>query len=338
MQRRSTLVLIAAATSAALAAGCGGGSSGGSGSNDSSQPPAAELTSATKALGDASTLTTSLKLGATTSQISALAASNGGSGLSPAEVSAIAGAQVSVEVAAPSGKTLSDLNNGGAAVNVTISDNGTSYLALRKVASKLYVQIDLKDLLNTLGQASTYAQLQNAPGAPAFLTALVAGKWISLPDSAATSLSAAGGASPKPQWQRVIDGLKNIVTGDVTATRASSGTTDDLVLTADSRTVVKDFLAAISSAVPSAASALVTTDPNRVPSQPVTLGAQVTGGALSQLSIDLGQFDQTRKAHLPVVVDFARSGPAITAPSGAVAVNTQELGQLLGSFAGGLGG
>lgn len=337
--RRTSLAVIAAA-GAVLAAGCGSSSSGGSGTNDSSQPPAAELSNAATALGNASTLTTSIKLGATASQIRALANSNGSSGVSPAEASAIAGANISVEVAAPSGKTLSDLANdhSGAAVDVTISDNGTTYLSVRELNKTLYVQVDLKDLLNTLGQSSAYAQLQNAAGAPAFLTALVDDKWVSLPESAATSLSGAGGAaSPGPQQHTFLNGLKNILSKDVTVTRTASGSTDTLALTANSRTVIQDFVGVVTSAVPSAAAAFGSTDLSNIPNQPVTLGAQVTGGALSQLTIDLGQFDPKGKAHLPVVMDFAQSGPAIGVPSGAVAVNTQELAQLLGSFTGGVG-
>jgi hypothetical protein len=60
----------------------------------------------------------------------------------------------------------------------------------------------------------------------------------------------------------------------------------------------------------------------------------VTDGALSQLSIDLGQFDPKRSVHLPVVVDFTQSGSSISAPSGAVPVDTAQLAELLGSLGG----
>lgn len=356
MQRRTSLAMLALASSVALVAGCGGSSSGGStgsttvggtGTNNSTQAPSAELTSAFSALGKASTLTTSLKLGATADVIKSLASSSG-STLTDDQANAIVGAQISVEVQAPSGKTLSDLSAGGTggAVNFTVSDNGTNWLSVRSVNKILYLQVDLKDLLNAIGESSALSQvtsLESSPQFPAFAKALLDGKWVSLPESFASSLtgSSSSGSSASPQQaQAVINGLKQILTNDVTVTRTSSGSTDVLKLTANSKTVATDFINAVTSAVPTAAAALGSTDTSQIPSKDITLGATVTGGALSQLSIDLGQFAPAKDqpASLPVDLDFAQTGPAITAPSGAVAVNTTELTQLFSGFAGGLGG
>jgi hypothetical protein len=343
MPRRTSLAVITFASAAVLLAGCGSSSSGGSGgtgSNNSSQSPAQELNSSFSALGNASTLTTTVKLGATPTQISGLAQS-GGSTITPAEANAIAGARIVVEVQAPSGKTISDLSGSGAsgsAVDFTVSDNGTNYVSIRSVDKTLYVQADLKDLLNALGKGTTYAQLQAESGQfPSFLQALFAGKWISLPSSTAQALtgSSSSGSSASPQEeQAIVNGLKAILTHDVQVTRTSAGSTDDLALSANSRTIVRDFLSTVTTAVPGAGAALPQTQLNQVPSKNVALTAQVTNGALSQLSIDLGQFDPKGNAHLPVVVDFSQSGTSISAPSGAVAVNTQELGSLLGSLGG----
>jgi hypothetical protein len=356
MHRRTSFVMVAFISSAALIAGCGsssssggGGSGGGSvgtGSNNSSQAPAAELASAVTALGNTSTLTAAIKLGATASQISALAKANGTS-LTSAETNAIAGAEISIEASAPSGKTLGDLGGGTGpgAVDFTISDNGTNFISIRSVNKTLYLQADLKDLLNTFGKGSIYASLQaESAQLPSFIQALFAGKWISLPESAAKSLegSLGGGAasaSANPaQQQKFIQGLKTILTNDVKVTRASSGGTDKLDLSANLRTIVTAFLSTISSAVPAAGSALSAAKPSSVPNENVALTASVTGGALSELSIDLGQFDHKGKVSFPLDVLFTRGGSAITAPSGAVAVNTQQLGQLFGGLAGGLGG
>lgn len=356
MQRRTSLAMLALASSAALVAGCGSSSSGGStgstttggtGTNNSTQAPSAELTSAFSALGKASTLTTSLKLGATADSIKKLANSSG-STLTDDQANAIVGAQISVEVQAPSGKTLSDLSSGtgGGAVNFTVSDNGTNWVSLRSVNKTLYLQVDLKDLLNTIGESSalsTVQGLESNPQFPAFVKALIEGKWVSLPESAASSLTGAssGGSSASPQQaQAIVSGLKQILANDVTVTRTSTGSTDVLKLTANSKTVATDFLNTVTTAVPTAALALGQTDTSQIPSKDITLGATVTGGALSQLSIDLGQFapaDQ-QPATLPVDLNFAQSGAAITAPSGAVAVDTTELAQLFSGFAGGLSG
>jgi hypothetical protein len=342
MHRRTSLALLAVASSAVLVAGCGSSSSGGAtGTNDSTQSPSAELTSAVSALGDASTLTSTLKLGATASDIQGLAASSGDS-LTADQANAIAGAQIAVVVSAPSGKKISDLSGdtSGAGVDFTLSDNGTNWVTLRVVDKTLYVQANLKDLLDSIGKGATYAQLQaSSAQLPTFLQALVAGKWISLPSSAASSLTgAAPSSSPNTQQQRaVVDALKSLLTQDVTANRTSTGSTDEFALTANSKTLAQDFITKLRAAVPSASSALSQADPSQVPSRDIHLNAKVTSGALSEVSIDLGQFDPQHKGHLPVVLDFTEGGSAISAPSGAVAVNTQELGQLFGSFSGSLG-
>jgi hypothetical protein len=227
-----------------------------------------------------------------------------------------------------------------------VSDNGTNWVSLRSVNKIIYLQVDLKDLLTAIGESSalsTVQGLQSNPQFPAFLKALIDGKWVSLPESAASGLTggASSGSSSSPQQtQAIVNAMKQILTNDVTVTRASTGSTDVLKLTANSKTVATDFINALTAAVPTAALALGSTDTSQIPSKDITLGATVTGGALSQLSIDLGQFAPAKDqpATLPVDLNFAESGAAITAPSGAVAVNTTELTQLFGSLAGGLGG
>lgn len=346
MQRRTRLAILALASSAALVAGCGGSSGGSSasGTNDSSQSPSSELTNAVSVLGDASTLTSTLKLGATANDILNLASASG-SALTPSQASAIAGAQLSVEVAAPSGKKLSDLSGGntsGTAVDLTLSDNGTNWFSLRVVDKTLYLQADLKDLLDTIGKGSTYAQLQlSGAQLPTFAQAFIAGKWVSLPTSTASGLSGAvTTSSPNSQQeQAVVNALKNLLTNDVSVTRTSAGSTDNLALSANTKTIAQDFVTEIAAAVPSAAGALSQADTSQVPSRDIAMTAQVTRGALSQLSIDLGQFDPQGKGHLPIELDFTENGSAISVPSGAIPVNTLELGQLLRSLVGGgLGG
>lgn len=354
MQRRTNVALITFTSSAILLAGCGsssssgggGGGSVGTGTNNSSQAPGSELASAVTALGNVSTLTASLKLGATASQISDLATANS-STLTSAETNAIAGAQISIEVSAPSGKKLSDLGGGTgpAAFDFTISDNGTNFISLRSVNQTVYVQADLKDLLNTIGKGSTFASLQGESAAlPSFAQALIAGKWISLPESTLKSLestlgAAAGTASPNPaQQQQILGALQTILTNDVTVTRVSSGSTDKLDLSANLRTLVTGFIGSVSSAVPAAGSALSGVDPSSVPDENIALTASVTGGALSELSIDLGQFDHKEKVSFPLNLSFTGGGSAVAAPSGAVAVDSSQLSQLFAGLAGGLGG
>jgi hypothetical protein len=356
MQRRTSVALIAFISSLTLLAGCGGGSGGsggssggaiGTGTNNSSQPASAELSSAISALANTGALTATIKTTASASQISSLATAHG-TKLTSAETSAIAGADISIELAAPSGKKLSQIGNGAgtAAFALTVASSGTTYLSLRSLNKTLYLQADLKDLLNLIGKGSTYASIQAESAAlPSFVQALLADKWVSLPDSTLKSLEGVIGAgstpspaaTPNPSSElAVIGALKSVLTTDVKATRTSAGKTDTLALSANLRTLATGFLSAVSAAVP-AAGAIGGGTTSGLPNQNIALTASVTGGALSELSINAGQFDKSENASIPINVFFT-GGAAITVPSGAVAVDSSQLSELFSGLAGGLGG
>jgi hypothetical protein len=64
---------------------------------------------------------------------------------------------------------------------------------------------------------------------------------------------------------------------------------------------------------------------SQVPNKELRVDASVTGGALSKLEFDVGQFSPHQNDTLPIEATFAPSGPAISAPSGATEVNFQQL-------------
>ncbi|HWA65136.1 MAG TPA: hypothetical protein VG899_02040 [Mycobacteriales bacterium] len=347
MLRRTALAATVLTATASLLAGCGGGSSGGGSantSNDSSLSPQAELTSAVQALGNASTLTATVKLGADGSQLlSFVKAQDKSAKLTSAQASEIAGISLSFEVAAPSGEKLSQLTGltDEGAANISVSEGSKSLVTIRSVNKTLYLQADLKDVLNDLGQAATYRQMTAAAGQlPGFLGALVQGKWVSLPLSTLKSLSGSLGAvtSATPdaaKSHQFLSAIEGLLTKDVTVTRTSSGSTDNLTLTANLRTLAGDVTSTFATLVPGAGAALGSADVSSAPNKNVTLDAMVTNGALSSLSFDLGQIAKSGNGTLPLDLAFAQSGAAITAPSGATAVDLSTLTSLLGSFGGG---
>jgi hypothetical protein len=353
MQRRTTFAAVALSATVTVLAGCGGSSSGtGSsnntgtsstgGSNSSSSTPTAELTNAVDKLSSGSTLTATLKLGASESQLKSFVSSQGAS-IPPAAASALAGASISIEAQAPSGKTLADGSSGSAA-NVSIDVGGKSLISFRDVSQVIYIQVDVKDLLNTIGKSSTFQEIQGASAQlPAFVQDLLAGKWVSLPLSTLKGLTGAAGAStpssPSASQQNAVVGvLKSILSKDVTVTRTSSGSTDDLTLTGNTKTIANDLVSGVSSAVPSLGA--LSSSAGNPPNKTVTLHATVSGGVLTSLSVDLAQFaKKSTSASFPLELDFAQSGASISAPSGATPVDTSTLTQLLGAFGGGgLGG
>lgn len=352
MPRRTALAAVVLTATASLLAGCGGSSSGGGGStstsNNSSLTPQAELTSAVQALGSASNLTATLKLGGSGSQLlDFVKAQDKSAHLTAAQASEIAGLSLSFDFSAPSGKTLSDasgLSSGGSA-NIAVSEGSKSLITIRFVNKVLYLQADLEDVLNDLGQAATYRQIQAASGQlPGFIGALVSGKWVSLQLSALQqltgSLGAVASATPNSaQQQHLLTALEALLTKDVTVKRTSSGSTDELALTANLRALAGDITSTFAGVIPGAGAALGSADLSSVPDKDITLNASVTDGTLSSLTFDLGQIAKSGHGTLPIELAFSKSGTSITAPSGAVAVDLSSLGSLLGAFGGGgLGG
>jgi hypothetical protein len=238
---------------------------------------------------------------------------------------------------------LSGLGTSGAA-NIAISEGGKSLVSIRFVNKVLYLQVDLKDVLNDIGMASTYRQITGASGQlPGFVGALVAGKWVSLPLSTLKQLSSQLGAGTPPtadasKENQIIAALKGLLTKDVTVTRNSAGGTDQLTLTGNLQTLAKDVVSTFASEIPGAGAALGSADLSGVPNKSVTLLATVSNGALTSVTFDLGQLAKSGKGTLPVELAFVPSGAAIGAPSGAVAVDLSSLGQLLGAFTQGLTG
>jgi hypothetical protein len=62
----------------------------------------------------------------------------------------------------------------------------------------------------------------------------------------------------------------------------------------------------------------------------VTLDADITGGALSSLSLDASQFDKSMPFRLPITATFTRSGAPITPPASATPIDIGQVAQLAG--------
>jgi hypothetical protein len=339
MPRRLALGTIAATSAIALVVGCGSSSSGGGGgTNDSSAPPKTELTNALQSLSNGSTLTTTLALDTTAANIQHITGEGAGSGLDATQAGLIAGARIVIETQATGGKTLHQASVAGSGTDVAVSavSGATTYVSLRDVSKTIYLQVDLKDLLGAAGESSEYDTLvARTSSMPSFVQAFIAGKTVSVPLSTITSLESllkgylqgsAGSSIPDGSQLKKLGGdIQRAVLGDVTVTRPHTGTTDQLVVTGNARNLARGIVSAVAAAIPAAASQLGPHTADQVPDQDLTLDAFVTGGAVSKLSFDVGQFSPHQKDTLPFVATFANSGPAIAVPSGATPVNFQDL-------------
>jgi hypothetical protein len=339
MNRRALLGAAVTACALTLVAGCGGSSSG---SNDSSAPPATEFANSLHALTSGSSLTSTLSLQTTGSDLLAIASAHGGTdNVTQTQANLIAGARLTVETIAPSGKTLAATPVASDMVSVTGSSEGTTYFSLRALNQSVYLQLDLKDILDAAGMSSEYQTLVTRTASfPAFVSAFIAGKWIALPDSAAASIEAllqgaeSGKIPTNSQAAGLVGQLESTIANDVTVARTSTGSTDQFTLTANVHTVASDIVTTIQNGLPSVASQLGSAD--QVPDRSITVDGSVTHGAVSKLSFNTGQLS-TNPFQLPLVASFARSGASISAPTGATQVSLQDLISLATLASGGSG-
>jgi hypothetical protein len=361
------MTVVTAGSALAVLAGCGSSSSGGSPStstshsttsqsatttaNESTAAPAAELADAFHAVTDGSSLTTTLSLDESGAALVRLSKSGGGTSddLTPAQADVIANAKITIETIAPDGKTVSEgataTTPAGYQFALTGSSGGTTYFSFIATTDTLYALVDLKDMLHVAGQDATYRTIvKQAAAFPPFAQALVAGKYISLPFSTAAGFVSflkgvlQGSATGIPDVNTFKTAEAKIfaaVERDVSVTRTSTGSTDELTLRANIRDVAKDLLTAVRSAVPQLASRIDPSEADQAPDQDLSLTAAITGGVLQSVSFDFAQFaphaarnakQQRSFAALPkVILGFSKSGPAITAPPGVTPITLQDL-------------
>jgi hypothetical protein len=303
---------------------CGGSSGGGS--------PKDGLLTGVDGVAKADRLTTTIRLDTTPAAIQSLA-SDGGTSLSPALASVIAGANIVVETVRGSG---------GTAVDLSAVANGSTLLELRSINDTLYLHGDVRGIFTLINKKSAYANLQaQTKTMPSFVQAAVNGKWVSLPASTLSSLASlsGGAASSAPsRGPKLLADLKRAIDRHVTVTTAgtdSRGT--HYVLHADTKAIASDLSAAIQDGVPGGG-LLSQRLPTTVKHNDVELDAWVRAGALSELSINLLQFGDTSKVPsgttLPLTISFDRTGDDITAPAGVTPVDLTQLGTLFGALTG----
>jgi len=344
MLRRSSTLLAAVSAGAALTlAGCGSGS-GHNVPND----PKGELTASVSNLGQSDSLTTTVKLDIDPTDLQALAKSDGDN-LTTADAEAIASAQLVVQAHTTNGKDLADLKPGdtnATAIAVRGVSKGHTYLELRVISGDLYIQGDVKGILDLAHKSKTYAEVQaRAASLPTFVKALVNGQWVSLSGAAAQGLAGqfgiqTGGQSNKDaQSKKMLDDLQALLRKDVTVTKVGSDNRGDhLQLSGNAHQLVNDAYQTFASAVPGGGAALSQAKPQKVPSKKVTVDAWVKDGVLSEISVDFGQFanpgDPAAGKHLPIALTFDQQGGSIDKPSGATPIDLTQLGSLVSGLSG----
>lgn len=305
-------------------AGCGG-----SGGGDSTKDA---LLTGVDGVAGADRLTTTIRLDTTPDDLEKLAQTSGDS-LDPKIASTIADANIVIETIR---------GDDGTAVDLKAVAGGSTLLELRSVNDTLYLQGDVQGIFSLIGKKSSFADLKaQTKSMPPFVQAVVGGQWVSLPASTLTSLANLGGGSSSSapgKGAKLLADLRRSIDRHVTATEAgtdSQGT--HYVLHADVRDLANDLRAAAQNSLPGGA-LLSQRLPSNVAHKTITFDAWVRDGALTELSIDLLQFGDTKSSEpstLPVVISFDRTGDDIAPPTGAIPVDLTQLSTLIGALTGG---
>src|SRR3954452_12122470 len=188
MLRRSSTLLAATSAAAVLAlTGCGSGSG-----QSTPKDPKGELTASVSNLGQSDSLTTTVKLEIDPADLQALAKSDGDN-LTAADAEAIASAQLVVQAHTTNGKDLAELKPGdtnATAIAVRGVSKGHTYLELRVISGDLYIQGDVKGILDLAHKSKTYAEVRaRAASLPMSVKALVNRHWVSLSGTAAQGVA-----------------------------------------------------------------------------------------------------------------------------------------------------
>jgi len=265
-----------------------------------------------------------------------------------------------IKVTVSADKALKDLkasDSDQVSYDVTIKAGGTDFLDLRTVKGALYLKVDVPDAVALAGQsASSIQALASSPEIPPALhgavQAIMAGKWVGVSaadlKSVTQLLQTFGGtgdltgANPSAPDQLQITqfttALVQALTKDATITDKGN---NELEITGKVKTLGQDLLQAVqpllSSLPPSSKADLDKSKEslNSIPdTQTITFDAWLSGGALSELKIDLFQFapaDKTGGGHLPLDAKFSNSAPSVSAPDGVTNIDVQQvLGWLQG--------
>jgi hypothetical protein len=335
------LTAISAVAAVGLLAGCGSGSTA---TKTASEDPKTAFSSGLDGLGDTDALTVTLKLDATADQLVALSKENpSDTPLTAKQAQELSTASLVIETKTTDGSKLSSANgtSNKAAFRLAVQDNGNSLAEIRTVDNTLYIQADLKTLLDIFGKSKQYGELTaRASSLPSFVQAFVQGKWVSLELNSLKSLASQFGASASTnpqQNQKLLTDLKATLGRDVTVTRVGTDDQGDhLKVTAQSRALVDDIAKTVQADMPSAGLATNALKPTSVPDHSVVIDVWVKDGSLSKLSLDLVQFAKPGEAkagdHLPVVLTFDKSADDISKPAGAVPVDTSQLFTMLGAL------
>lgn len=302
--------------------------------------PGAALSQAARADGALPGLRLQLGVGLTAAQLQQAVGSAGGR-LPSRAASLLAGARLDVVVHTAAGSAL-DAGGGGRHLDEDLSwrERGTTLVELREVGAALYARVDLAGFPAALGVpvgevAAARSRLVRADRTVPGLAVLARGGWVSVGRAQLVALAKVLGpqlpgygagsdlsrvAAQRAEGQRLLHDLHAAVRASSTFRRlGAAGGASRYAMSVDLAAAWRRMAAALPAAVPGGAALAADLDraAARLPAgRAYTVTFAVSGGRLARVEVDLGQFDPSRRLHLPLVLALAPAGPVV-APAGA---------------------
>ena len=357
MRRTVARVAVAAAIGAGALTAC---------SSTPQVPPAQAVSDSFRNLGDQSSLSVSLSLGLSASQLGTLATSNGGNGIDPTVANTIATGSVFVEVQTTDGKPLNDTSGaaaGNANLDLGLTVGSTTPVEVRVVDGSLYARVDIDQLAADTGQspastASFKANLHDADQVVPGLGALADNQWVEVSKESLQALlkmakqfgatQGGTGSANQSQYQAATSKLMT----DIGAAFKSNSTVDNdgthgsgtyYTVSVPIRPFVEQVATAFQTYLNSLpggstiASKLGSSLKQAVAdnNQTLTLQVVVRDNKAAEVDLDVNQFlSGSHKAPIAVPVQLKFGTPTdIEAPSGATQLNLSKIPSLLGGMA-----
>jgi len=288
--------------------------------------------SAAKSTADQSGLKLTASLKASPADLSG----NGTSNLTTAQKEAILASTLVLQVHAARGTTLANAGNGGE-VDLSVAEKGDVLAEARIVGSMLYARVDLDKFASTYGLdrgrvAQLHSQLQRLESQVSGLGAFDRGQWVSVDISFLNQLAQTAGVTlpSVPQLlARVVGSFFNSLGQSNRITPTSGGRAQ---INVNAQQLVTSLAHAVSntpgmSSFGSDISGLAQRAHDAIPASNAGDVVVTTGGGIvSNLDLGLNQFDTSHNMKGPASVGMAvAKAGAVSAPSGATALNLPQL-------------
>jgi hypothetical protein len=309
---------------------------GGCAASNGESSPKQRLSAALAGLENSPGLFEEITLQSTPASLQALAAQHG-DGLSTGDAEKILHSSLRIFTRLPDGE-----EQGASRVLVNVA--GSDDIELRAVAKTLYVRIDARHLLETLGEDPDAMEQLAGQGYPVigadFLQPLLAGKWVALRGLG----SALGGGEVQPpaaEQKRMVEELSRSLRRSATVRSAGEEDAGEhLVVSISLRDAYRSLLEATSGLSRGLPSGELPPEAD-VPDRQIALDVWVDDGHLTRVEFDFLQLRSLPGTELPsgvsrlaLRIDVAEFTGAISIPQESSPV---DLGEILGAMVGGFG-